>query len=367
MAPAPPSKPSGDKPDENSSAIVPTNPGTAAADGRLAFDVEIGSYAELDRVCQRISEEIAPLLNIEGGVHVFYLDNALREALDLRPLVETQLRNLQESYRGVADAARQGLAGYGQPADLPAPRVRLMEVFPALAAAPAVIDSAVDLLGMLREDVRYTGRPATISPPAFALALARHIQKHNRVRFHYPTLFLPLGAGDPKVLQELIRGMDTVIEQRKLASTQIERLAARLIPGKSDDASFADAKSALDAARDAFQAAEAVREDYQANMTKADEQTGLSRVQLLERSGYVGRIVTESPQSCYFLFAQVVASGGAYRTTSGLVAGLTGHKLRHSAGVVVTFAMFLRDGTLVTSRTLGSRSPYKSSDEEIEF
>ena len=46
-------------------------------------------------------------------------------------------------------------------------------------------------------------------------------------------------------------------------------------------------------------------------MTRANEETGLSRVQLLERAGYVERIVAENPERCYFLFGQVVAAGGA--------------------------------------------------------
>ena len=91
----------------------------------------------------------------------------------------------------------------------------------------------------------------------------------------------------------------------------------------------------MESARDASQSAEAVREEFQRNMTKADERTGLSRVQLLERADYVQRMLTAEGDETYFLFAQVVAAGGSIATSTGLLSWLFGRRVRRASGVAV--------------------------------
>ena len=124
----------------------------------------------------------------------------------------------------------------------------------------------------------------------------------------------------------------------------------------------------MDSARDAFQSAEAVREEFQRNMTKADERTGLSRVQLLERAGYVQRMLTAEGDEAYFLFAQVVAAGGSIATSTGLLSWLFGRRVRRASGVAVVWALFSSDGTLVRSGLRGSSRPkYVNAMRELKF
>jgi hypothetical protein len=121
---------------------------------------------------------------------------------------------------------------------------------------------------------------------------------------------------------------------------------------------FAAAKAALDAARDQLQAAEAVFDDLSAKITKADEGTGLTRLQLLERAAYVKAIAAGAKGSTFYLFAQIVAAGGAFRVEKSAIRR---DSIEHTGGCAATYGLFDDAGTLVTADTIGRRSAYQDS------
>jgi hypothetical protein len=233
--------------------------------------------------------------------------------------------------------------------------------------APTVVaDAAVALLGALKTDTRYFGRQVVIPEQAFALALAHEWEGSPAVRFHYPTLFVPPTAARNNVMREFVRALDAVVEQRKVASQALSRLLARVSQLPAADTNLVAGKALLDTARDQFHAAEAVFDDFSSKLTKADDKTGLTQLQLLERAAFVKSIADRAPGHTFYLFAQVVSAGGAFRTWKNFLTMLLwGDGLEHTGGCLITFGLFDDEGTLVASDTIGRRSDYTDSRSGI--
>ncbi len=351
------------------------DPGDTSIDDKVTFEVELAAHAVMRLVAGRIKARLQPRLpkrdpaaTPPAVIHLFYLDQALRLAIDILDTVEIQLRNLADAYTGAAATARGGLALAAPASAAPAPAVaaaRTFSVFPSLAAAPVVADAAVALLAALKTDTRYFGRQVVIAEQAFVLALAHQWEDEEGVEFHYPTLFAP-PASSNESLREFVRALDTAVAQRKQAQQDISALLARIGQLQPTDPNFGPANGTLAAARDAFQAAEASFDDLSNKLTKSDEHTGLTQLQLLQRGAFVRTIASSAKGCTFYLFAQVVSAGGAFRITKNFLRSLFGAEaLEHTGGCIVTYGLFGDDGRLVTSDTMGMKSAYLNSRPEM--
>jgi hypothetical protein len=86
--------------------------GETTIDDKLAFEVELACYEQLQGLTGEIKRRIEDRLvkAIAAPLHVFFLDNALRSALDIAATIEIQLTNLKEAYAGAALTASGALA-----------------------------------------------------------------------------------------------------------------------------------------------------------------------------------------------------------------------------------------------------------------
>lgn len=358
-------------------------PGETTIDDKLAFEVDLACYAEMERQTAAVRRQIDARLKLgtgaasAGPVHLFFLDSALRSALDISATIELQLANLKQAYAGAEASAQAALAAIKAPAPGPelesvAPRPdRSFSVFSDLVGTTAIADAAVALIGALRTDTRYFGRQVIIPEQAFALALAHEWESSEKVQFHYPTLFLPatFQAGD--MMRDLVNAFDAAVEKRNAASRALSSLLARVSQLGSGTPEFLAAKPSLDTARDQFEAAEAVFDQVSTQLTKSDETTGLTQLQLLERAAFVKTIAKEAKEAngkVFYLFAQVVTAGGAFRITKNFFRMLFGRDgLEHAGGCIVTFGLFDDAGRLVASNTIGGRSAYQDSRPALQL
>lgn len=337
-------------------------PGETTIDDKLTFDVELACYEQLHRLTAEMKERLTPRMAGNGRAQLFFLDEALRTALSIAPVVEIEINSLKQAYAGAAATAQEGLSvltGERPSADR---RSREFEFLESMAGPAAVADAAVALLGALRADTRYSGRQVTVPEQAFALTLAHEWESSETVDFHYPTLFVPETPRGKRLVNELVQAFDAALEERKAASQALASLQVRFGQLDAADPKFPAVKAAFDSSRDQFQAAEAVFEDLSGKLTKAEPKTGLTQLQLLERAAFVKSISAEAPGRTFYLFAQVVSAGGAFRTVKNLLRTLFwGDGLTHSGGCVVAYGLFNDGGKLVAADTMGRRSEYLDS------
>lgn len=377
IAPVPPVPPQQSSADPSKPRVdLHLQANETTVDDKLAFEVELASYGEMRDLARTLKERLAHLLDHNHGTsHVFFLDDALRMALDLAPSIELQIKKLRDAFAAAEGAARSGLdlltpTPPPAPSPLAVPRMPTAApaVIPAaipaiaIAAAPVIADAAVALIGALRADTRYTGRQVVIPEHAFALALGHQWEGSKTVEFHYPTLFVPHTAATTNVLARFAAGIDAAVAARSAAAHAVSDLLARVSVLNPTDVRFPAAKAALDAARDQLQAAEAVFEDTSVKMTRADETTGLTRLQLLVRAAFVTAIAQAAEGRTFYLFAQVVAAGGGFRTEKTV---LRNDSAQHAGGCAATYGLFTDGGCLIASDTVGRRSAYQDSKPAI--
>jgi hypothetical protein len=377
----------GDAAKPAATAKLELDPGETTIDDQMAIEVELAAYDQLHvlaaEIRRRVDRRIVRAGAEAGGkAHVFYLDDALRQALDLSSVLALQLDNLEAAYDGVTASATP---------PSPAPRVPRIQVpkgggnFAAKClglevtsliggvaglagvANPvsAAADAAVALLGAMRADTRYAGRQVTVPQHAFALVLARQWEESAEVEFHYPTLFSPPSTGGTGAMRAFVDAMDAVVAARKAAARALAALLGRLSRMKQEDHDYAGVKAELDAARDQFQAADVVFEELSSKLSKADPATGLTQMQLLERAADVKAIEAEAPEATYFLYAQVVSARGAFRISRNVFQMLFWRDgLKHAGGGIAAFGLFDDAGHLLMGDTIGRRCGYVDSRPE---
>ncbi len=355
------------------SSKLSLDPGETTIDDKLAFDVELECYEQLRLLTAVVAERLkrhltGPVQLVspagpEPPAQLFFLDNALRMALDVSSVVDIQLANLREAYAGAAATANDGLQTLSEAVQESRQRdLSSLSVLQGMVVPTGVADAAVALLGALKTDTRYFGRQVIIPEQAFALALAHEWEDIAGVTFHYPTLFVPQKTGGSDLLREFVKVLDAVLAERKTASKALSRLLARVSQLDPEDPDLPAAKASLDSARDQFQAAEAVFDNLSSKLTKADDKTGLTQLQLLERAAFVNSIAKGASGRTFYLFAQVVSAGGAFRVWRNFIRMLFwGDGLEHTGGCLITFGLFNDAGRLVASDTIGRRSPYLDS------
>ena len=339
--------------------------GDTTIDDTLTFEVDLASHATMREIARLIRLRLDPHLTTDATTAIVFLDNALRLALDIRSTVEIQLRNITEAYAGAAATARGGLEALAAKPSRAKPKARAFSAFPSLAA-PGVADAAVAILGALKTDTRYFGRQVVIPEQAFALSLAHQWEDSEVVEFHYVTLFAPPTSQDDEVLKEFVSGYDAAVEQRRTAMQATANLLARVTQLPAADPTLPLVKAALEAARDQFQSAEASFDDLSTKLTTADEKTGLTQLQLLQRGELVRSIATRHQGRVFYLYAQIVAAGGAFRVTKNVLRSLFGWPgLEHAGGCIATFGLFDVEGRLVAADTIGARPAYVDSRRAI--
>jgi hypothetical protein len=338
--------------------------GQVEIDDKLSFEVEIACHQELHLLAKEVRRHLDAFLQGTGRAQLFFLDNALRTALEISMVVQIQLVNLKQAYQGAADTANTGLVAPPAPA---ARRTRTFTAMTELAAPAGVADAAVALLGALRTDSRFFGRQVVIPEQAFALVLAHEWEGHSNTDFHYPTLFVPPTTARSSLLKDFVQALDSALEERKLAAQSISKLLAQTSRMQPTDPQFPDSKASLDSARDQFQAAESVFADLSNKLSRADEKTGLTQLQLLERAAFVRSIADQAKGRTFYLFAQVVSAGGAFRVKRNLLRTLFwGNAVSHAGGCLVTYGLFDDSGKLLASNTIGSRSDYINSVTKLK-
>jgi len=381
IPPTPPQKPAETAP-KTSSAL---DPGQTAIDDKVAIEVELACYQELHVLAAEIRRRVERKLPSDPGpsgrdsgfvtamvsearsdtrVHLFFLDQTLRFALDIASTLKLQLKNLRDAYEGAANTASAGLHELEARQDETKREKRERGPFftSRMPMLPSVGEAAVALLGALKSDTRYVGRQVVIPEQAFALTLAHEWEDSPTVSFHYPTLFVPPTDRRDDLMEDFIAAFDAVVDERKTAAKALSTLLSAVSRMKPDAERFPAAKAALDSARDQFQAAEAVFENVSSKLTTADEKTGLTQLQLVQRAAFVDSISRAATGRTFYLFAQAVSAGGAFRISRNILRMLFwGDGLEHSGGCIVTFALFNDVGDLRAADTIGTRSSYTNS------
>src|SRR5687767_3252752 len=123
MAPQPvppePAKPASETKSSLAAGLKGLQAGETTIDDTLAFEVELASYAELGALTKVLKARLDNYLRVPAAAkdgaasepcHLFFVDNALRLALDTSAALEAQLNNLEEAYRAVTLAAMAALA-----------------------------------------------------------------------------------------------------------------------------------------------------------------------------------------------------------------------------------------------------------------
>lgn len=380
MAPQPvppgPAKPASESKSSLASSLQGVKVGETTIDDAMAFEVELAGYAELHALTTVLRERLDPRLRppapADGAppvpaepAQLFFVDNALRLALDTASVIELQLKSLKEAYQSVSRAA--AAAREPSPADALDEPGTLKKMIAVPGTLPAAAQAAVALLGALRTDTRYSGRQVKIPEQAFALALAHEWEASKTVHFHYPTLFVPPSSGTTTFLQAFVTLMDAVAHERSTASEALTKLLVRVSQMDASAPGFPAAKAALDIVRNQFAAAEAVFDGVSARLSKVDDKTGLNQLQLLERAGFVMAIAAKAGERAFYLFAQVVSAGGAFRISKNVLRTLFwGPALEHAGGCVVSYGLFSANGRLIAADTIGNRSAYKDSRPPIQ-
>ena len=335
-------------------------------DDKISVEVELACHSEMREIAARIKGRLDKFLSGTEPAQLFFLDDALRMALDLSDTVEIQLQNLKDAYAGASATANAGLHHLTPPAPLQEPRIRTFSVLERFASPTVAVDAAVALLGALRTDTRYFGRQVVISEQAFAFSLGHQWEDRTVAHFHYPTIFVPPTNLRSELLKDFVQALDTALEERKQASQLVSNLLSQFSQLAQADPRFPYVKASLDFARDQFQAAESVFDDLSANLARSDQKTGLTQFQLLERSAFVKSIASQAVGRTFYLFAQVVSAGGGYRTERNFLRALFwDDALGHAGGCIVSFGLFNDSGTLLASDTIGGRSGYLNSRPAI--
>ena len=357
---------------------TPEKPATAAAppsdaergsvtiDANQLFEVQTAVYESIGEAAAEIKERVTSartgeVLPRHDAKHakwlIVFLPCPPALYLEARDLFAQQTQNLTASFTSAAERAEAALQALEPPAEQRA-EVGLESATPQSTISTA-ISAAGNLLGLLREDVTYSGRKVTSDPIALPLALAHQWEDIDSIEFIDPRFF-PLRAGwfERSWTTHVLAPLNEVVAARERAFRAIHQLSTAVYQLSEKDPRFRSARFSADFARDHFEQPEQIFIAMQGRLQASSESTGLSWLEQI-RMGAAIEAAAQHPET-YFLFAKVLEAGGSYRTVKSLWRMLfSGDGAYYSGGAIVAFALCDHRGRWVRADVLRQSTPFR--------
>ena len=264
-------------------------------------------------------------------------------ALESVELFDAQCLILRNAFVEAKEIAERGLAAAGQ---------IQAEGIPETAAA-----AAVSLLGVLKEDVVYSGRSVKIEESTIAAELGRFVQ--GRLTFLWPSLFITDRCSkdkDGKTNQpQSVVQLNDVMGFRQRAAEAINGLTGLIRSMADTDEMMSLARALQDQARLQFDSADVILRQFSLASLQTNEKTGLTSLGAVEL-GY--KVRSHLISGTHLIWVRVAAAGGSYRMRTGLLPSLLGKGLSYSGGVVLAYALLNHCGEVVISGEAYHFEPY---------
>ncbi len=366
-APIPPQPPKATAKGKGGAKPVPPKPleGTTTIDDNMVFEVEALSHVAVSHLAAKIAKSIKDNTNASADlpVRVIFLGEGLPQALEFSRTFSVQLKLLQDAFDSALKLAQEGLAPLSAP-------LQPAAVAGGTTAASgfgltAAVGGALNLLALFRQNTSYFGRKVEITEPAIVVELARCLRQHKGISFYWPGLGLShdsvlATSSAPPFLEDVQRAMG----RRDQATAGIHNLAVAIGKLDKEAAELPAARFALDRAHELFDSADSVLRRLTTSLSKADAETGVTPLQLLQRAHDVRNQIITADGKVYFLYVRLEAAGGSYRIRRNLFRTLFWKDgLSFSGGAVVSYALLETNGEFVSSANLRQRKAFVSFEE----
>jgi hypothetical protein len=337
----------------------------ASLDEKVRFEADLLTYRALSEVCAklriRVDQQIATKLKQpaageqtppQEALQLILLDGVSITAFEAEAAFQDQMVNLKSSFESIASEARDGLAELQETAKV----ARVVPMAFAASFVPGMattLTGALSLLKIFQTETAYFGRSVLIPPLALELELAHQWEgKHNLTVF--------LANLNPGIAADLFRTdihqrLDEVIAARDTAYKAIHGLSIAMRTIDSHNKKYPATLSALNAAKEQFEAADLVFRQLSATLGTPDETTKLSLMQLLERAARFRNLLGQKDKCSFLLFVEAVTAGGSYRTVKNLLRSVFwADGIEVAGGVLVMYGLFRSDGGLISSGLVSS-------------
>jgi hypothetical protein len=341
----------------NDVPVVKPLEGTTTIDDKLSFEPERLSYESAVAIAADIAEKIACL--VQGK-------NVVIAGTDLL----ADLSNLKASYLILDDLARAftGLITHAtdtasrlvpkKSAVTTATKANIKAIAPAAILAPGAIAAtanlALGLVSLFRQDVAYTGRPTHVDDLAFEIALAAKIREKSANSVYVPA-FLSLSArpGSAEIQSKLAAVQDARAQVWSAVAPLVSTVV--VVEAKLADAVAKKDQPSIDSLTDELTTLRRGLEPLTTPLDRADRRlsdlmmqwnsidpaTGMTMLGKLLRAEGVASLAE------VFVHAQVVSSGGFYKTKRNLLRTLfSGDGLSIQGGAVARWAVLSADGAV---------------------
>lgn len=347
--------------DTGSNSVTPLE-GKTTIDERMFFEPERLSYQSAARIAEKIAGEVRDNYPLDFGDKTVVIAGTqlLADFANLRS-VYLILESLQKDYVAVSapltsTISKQPLAE-SKASDGGDKSNKKAEKAVPFAAETAILDTALGLVSLFRQDVEYHGIKTVIDALAFEIALAAKV-KGERARgakkvFVPDLMVVPQTGKESSLRQHLQTVQDLKAEAWKAAGPRISELVsmeARLDEAaRSNDQELLNqlARETSDFRRDMQPLIEALGRadqrlaDLQNKLSQSSSPDGLTLLARLLRAEAI-----QAMQPLY-LHAAVVSSGGHHRISRNLFRMLfLGDGLSFAGGATVRWALLENDGSV---------------------
>lgn len=327
-------------------------------DSGMQFEVSAASYASLDLIAATLWRRIEGLIPATdtGFCRVIFLDTPPTFAVGALEGFQAQLSNLHESFSSSRDIALQALQRLNS--NLPANGERIKNYglsFEALSLeSVSAISGAINLLGLLRQDLSYSGRIVEIDRFSLGLALGGKLlaQKSKPCHFSYPAFYPAFEEDLANVdFSALLSSWNDVGSQRERAFRAIHALADAVALMQHSDANYGGGRFALDYSRDHFESADQIFRSLAVKLESPANGTADTYVDLL-RMGWLLRSLAKRTD-ILLVYAKAVSAGGHYRSARSLRQWLgLSPGFSYQGGAVIQFAILSSAGNILDSGNL---------------
>lgn len=343
--------------------------GTTTVDDKLVFQEAICSYASIKRICGKIVEDAAA--SIPHGQTIVIADLAfLSDLANLRAAYLT-LSNMSSSFSTLrqkgqdAVERRMKLRPVLKDMYVASMATAALSLSGLSSAVAPVLETALGVVGLFREDADYKGGSPVVEPLAFAIELAsclKQLMADSALTVYVPMFVALPGsskAGHLKDLLEQVEGkraaawkivaplvsdladVEARLEAAVLAKDQVEIEAV--------SAELRDLNTHMQPITTVFGRADQRFTDTQNLWAQVDAKSGLTLLARLLRAEAIQAL---DPM---YLHAEVVASGGFTRVAKGFFTNLVGQDgLSISGSAVVRWSLLDGSGALVTGDVVTS-------------
>jgi hypothetical protein len=319
---------------------LPT-PETKALEGKTTIDdkMAIESYTLAYESLAKIAHKIAMAVKAKNPQKIFiHSEKDITYLLELRTFM-AQIQVIRQAFKTATPPA-------------PAHRAMVVEsVIGAGTLAVTAVKTLIDLIALFRTDTEIKSVEITLDDVALVASVANQLGPGIKV---YDPAILPLGLSSSSFTDSaVIKSLDDLYVARQSAQQAVATAVAGLA-----DPDPAALKTQADALKEPLAKAEALFQAFQDALLKVEEASGTSELARLLRAEILAAQLQE--QDSYLLYLKIVKAGGSNRVTQNR---LSGSKVTHSGGAIVTYILFHPDGLIASSDTFHSHSGFKSFED----